>query len=103
LLVQVICIIAQGIISLLYLPVGIRLRDWFAERDWERWDKQIELRDWFAERDWERWDKQIEKDSEAGKLDFLIKEALNEKKGQVERTVNASDNRVVLEMFRSSP
>jgi len=84
-LVQVICIIAQGIISLLYLPVGIRLRDWFAERDWERWDKQIE------------------KDSEAGKLDFLIKEALNEKKGQVERTVNASDNRVVLEMFRSSP
>ena len=84
-LVQVTCIIAQGIISLLYLPVGIRLRDWFAERDWERWDKQIE------------------KDSEAGKLDFLIKEALNEKKGQVERTVNASDNRVVLEMFRSSP
>jgi len=37
------------------------------------------LRDWFAERDWERWDKQIEKDSEAGKLDFLIKEALDEK------------------------
>ncbi|MBW1732137.1 MAG: hypothetical protein JRH08_09640 [Deltaproteobacteria bacterium] len=37
------------------------------------------LRDWFAERDWERWNKQIEEDSEAGKLDFLIKEALTEK------------------------
>jgi hypothetical protein len=37
------------------------------------------LRQWFSERDWERWDKQIEADSEAGKLDFLIKEALDEK------------------------
>ena len=37
------------------------------------------LREWFYERDWERWDVQIEKDSNAGKLDFLIKEALDEK------------------------
>ena len=34
------------------------------------------LRQWFAERDWAGWDKQIEADAEAGKLDFLIKEAL---------------------------
>jgi hypothetical protein len=26
------------------------------------------LRDWFYERDWERWDRQIEEDSESGKL-----------------------------------
>jgi len=37
------------------------------------------LRQWFSERDWDQWDKQIETDSEAGKLDFLIKEALDEK------------------------
>lgn len=33
------------------------------------------LRAWFFERDWKEWDKQIEKDSESGKLDFLIEEA----------------------------
>ena len=38
------------------------------------------LRDWIIERDWERWDSQIERDSEAGKLDFLIEEAFNERK-----------------------
>jgi len=42
-------------------------------------DEFVRLRDWFAERDWERWDKQIETDSESGKLDFLAKEALEEK------------------------
>jgi hypothetical protein len=36
------------------------------------------LRDWFYERDWERWDRQIEEDSESGKLDFLVKGALDE-------------------------
>jgi len=39
----------------------------------------IQLRKWFSEKDWEKWDKQIVADSESGKLDFLIKEALNEK------------------------
>ena len=39
----------------------------------------VQLRQWFSERDWQRWDRQIEADSESGKLDFLIKEALNEK------------------------
>ena len=42
-------------------------------------DEFVRLRNWFAERDWERWDKQIETDSESGKLDFLGKEALKEK------------------------
>ncbi|MEJ5365394.1 MAG: hypothetical protein WHS86_09855 [Desulfosoma sp.] len=37
------------------------------------------LREWFYERDWERWDKEIESDSRLGKLDFLVKEALCEK------------------------
>lgn len=39
----------------------------------------IELRRWFSEKDWQEWDKQIEEDSESGRLDFLIKEALDEK------------------------
>ena len=42
-------------------------------------EEYVRLRQWFSERDWEEWDKQIEADSEAGKLDFLIKEALDEK------------------------
>jgi len=37
------------------------------------------LRQWFSERDWGKWDKQIEVDSESGKLDFLVKEAHDEK------------------------
>jgi len=37
------------------------------------------LREWFYERDWERWDREIEEDSKSGKLDFLVKEALTEK------------------------
>lgn len=36
------------------------------------------LRDWFIEFDQSRWDRQIEADSNAGKLDFLIKDALVE-------------------------
>jgi hypothetical protein len=35
---------------------------------------------WFLEKDWERWDREIAEDSRAGKLDFLIKEALEAKK-----------------------
>lgn len=42
-------------------------------------DEYARLRDWFYERDWEKWDRQIEVDSESGKLDFLIKEALDER------------------------
>ena len=39
----------------------------------------VQLRQWFSERDWQEWDRQIHADSKAGKLDFLIREALNEK------------------------
>ncbi|NCP16000.1 hypothetical protein GW866_03020 [bacterium] len=43
------------------------------------WEEYARLRQWFSERDWQQWDKQIEEDSEAGKLDFLIKDAFEEK------------------------
>ena len=43
------------------------------------YQEYIRLRQWFSERDWGKWDRQIEADSESGKLDFLIEEALNEK------------------------
>ena len=39
----------------------------------------IKLMHWLSEQDWEKWDKEIERDSAAGKLDFLINEALEEK------------------------
>ncbi|MEW6352551.1 MAG: hypothetical protein AB1646_26185 [Thermodesulfobacteriota bacterium] len=39
-----------------------------------------EFRRWFLEKDWDRWDKEIEEDSQAGRLDFLVKEALDAKK-----------------------
>jgi len=43
-----------------------------------------ELRQWFSERDWQKWDRQIEAHSQSGKLDFLIKKALDEKqKGEL--------------------
>ena len=38
-----------------------------------------ELFRWLSEKDWERWDKEIEVDSEAGRLDFLVREAREEK------------------------
>ena len=43
-------------------------------------DEYIELRQWFSEKDWKNWDEQIETDSKARKMDFLIKEARDEKK-----------------------
>ena len=39
-------------------------------------EEYVRLRQWFSEKDWQKWDRQIEEDSEAGKLDFLIREAL---------------------------
>ncbi len=39
----------------------------------------VELRNWFSEKDWQNWDRQIEIDSKLGKLDFLVKEAFDEK------------------------
>ena len=40
----------------------------------------VQLRQWFNEKDWEKWDIQIEVDSKSGKLDFLVTEALESKK-----------------------
>ena len=37
------------------------------------------LRNWILERDWEKWDREIEEDSKSGRLDFLIRQALDEK------------------------
>ena len=39
----------------------------------------LELRQWFGELDWEKWDREIEEDSEAGRLDFMVEEALEAK------------------------
>ena len=36
----------------------------------------VRLRNWFAQKDWERWDRQLAADVAAGKLDFLRQEAL---------------------------
>ncbi len=40
----------------------------------------VNLRDWFVDRDWENWDKKIKEDSDSGRLDFLEREALAEKR-----------------------
>jgi hypothetical protein len=46
--------------------------------------KHMKLLRWLSERDWKTWDEEIERDSAAGKLDFLIEEALEEKaKGEL--------------------
>ena len=37
------------------------------------------LRKWFSEKDWEKWDKEIEADSHSGKLGFLVNEARDSK------------------------
>jgi hypothetical protein len=41
-------------------------------------DSFSKFREWFIQFDQARWDKQLEIDSNAGKLDFLINEALAE-------------------------
>jgi hypothetical protein len=42
-------------------------------------EEYIQLRRWFSEKDWQKWDAEIAADSESGKLDFLLKEALEAK------------------------
>jgi len=39
----------------------------------------VRLRKWLAEKDWEEWNKQMESDANAGRLDFLVEEAMAEK------------------------
>jgi len=43
-------------------------------------EEYVRLRRWFSEKDWEKWDQEIKEDSDSGKIDFLIQEALEEKK-----------------------
>ena len=38
-----------------------------------------ELCRWLTERDWDRWDKEIEADSGAGRVDFLLRDAREQK------------------------
>jgi hypothetical protein len=42
-------------------------------------EEYIQLRQWFSEKDWLKWDQQIEADSKSGKLNFLLQEALEAK------------------------
>ena len=42
-------------------------------------DDYVQLRQWFGELDWKRWDEEIEADSQEGKLDFLVVQALEAK------------------------
>jgi hypothetical protein len=42
-------------------------------------DEYSALRNWFWQRDWENWDRQIETDAASGKLDFLLQEARDAK------------------------
>jgi hypothetical protein len=37
-----------------------------------------ELFRWLSEKEWESWDREIEADSQAGRLDFLVREAREE-------------------------
>lgn len=50
------------------------------EREVEKLSREelAAFRDWFAEYDWEAWDREIEADAAAGKLDKLMAEALEE-------------------------
>lgn len=43
-------------------------------------EEYVKLRHWFSEKDWLKWDQQIVEDSESKKLDFLLKEALEHSK-----------------------
>lgn len=43
-------------------------------------DEYNRFRAWFLDRDWDAWDRQIEADSAAGTLDFLTREAEEEKR-----------------------
>ena len=42
-------------------------------------EELAELFRWLSEKEWESWDKEIEADSQAGRLDFLVREARAEK------------------------
>jgi len=45
-------------------------------------EERAEIYRWLSERDWEQWDKEIEADARSGKLDFLVREASDERKNR---------------------
>lgn len=45
------------------------------------------LRQWFADKDFAKWDVQIAEDATKGKLDFLIEEAMSEKTSSLLRKI----------------
>jgi hypothetical protein len=42
-------------------------------------EEYTRFRRWFLDRDWEKWDREITEDAEAGRLDFLVREAMEAK------------------------
>jgi hypothetical protein len=38
-------------------------------------EELAELFRWLSEKEWDSWDREIEADSQAGRLDFLVREA----------------------------
>ena len=59
-----------------------------------------QLRQWFNELDKDEWDRQIEEDSNAGKLDFLIAEALEaKKKGTLKNLEDLSENHPLVSLM----
>jgi hypothetical protein len=42
-------------------------------------EEMAELFRWLSEKEWESWDREVEADSQAGRLDFLSREAHEEK------------------------
>jgi hypothetical protein len=50
-----------------------------------------QFRDWFMERDWALWDREVEEDVASGKLDFLIKEVEEERRLGKTKPLNPDD------------
>ena len=42
-------------------------------------EEAAELFRWLSEKEWKSWDREMEADSQAGRLDFLLREARQEK------------------------
>jgi len=42
-------------------------------------EEYTRFRRWFLDRDWEKWDQEIAEDAEVGRLDFLVREAIEAK------------------------
>jgi hypothetical protein len=43
-------------------------------------EEYLQFRRWFLDRDWEKWDRELEVDAASGKLDFLRQEAAEAKR-----------------------